>query len=236
MEYLNHFIKIFRKQEFYKPIFIMAHVYTISQWAGVNLFAAYAVDVFNNVIGEDHNMPLQIISVDTQRIISNALSVYIITKIRRRTLLTTTVGIGIFAFLGIAIYSYFREIKMFNCSIVGIILIHIHMFSIAAGTLPFCYIISGELFPLEYRSFASAISVVFHSMNFFVMTKTVQFLFKTIGLHGTYCLYAGIITYCLVILIIFLPETKDRTLQEIEDEFRGVSPRKRKADEITNFI
>ncbi|XP_072946085.1 facilitated trehalose transporter Tret1-like [Epargyreus clarus] len=239
-EYFTNFFKILRKKEFYKPIFIMAHVYTISQWGGVNLFAAYAVDVFNNIIGDDFDIPLLIISVDAQRIISNALAVYIITKIRRRTLLSTTVGIGIFAFLSIATYSYLREMKIFNNSIVAIILIHIHMFSIAAGTLPFCYIISGELFPLEYRSFASAISVIFHSMNFFIMVKTVPFLFNTIGLHGTYCVYAGIIAYCLVVLFIFLPETKDRTLQEIEEEFKGLSGglgvSRGKADESTSFI
>lgn len=229
-----------RKREFYKPIFIMIHIYTLGQWAGANILAAYTRDIFSNVIGSEANISLMIITLDIQRIISNTLAVYIIKKIKRRTMLFATVGINLFAFLATAAYTYCRVHNMlsFDHPGIGIALIHLHMFSIATGTVPLPFIIAGELFPLEYRSLAGGLSVLFLSSNLFITVKTVPVLFKTVGIHGAYILYAAVVGYCLVIAWWFLPETKDRTLQEIEEEFRGrpLSPEELKsAQSLTSF-
>ncbi|XP_052753042.1 facilitated trehalose transporter Tret1-2 homolog [Galleria mellonella] len=211
------------KKEFYKPIFIMMHVYTLGQWAGANILAAYTTDIFQNVVGDGTNIPLMIITLDIQRIISNSCAVYVIKKIKRRTMLFITVGINLFAFLSIAGYTYCKaqHLLPFDHPAIGILLIHIHMFSIATGTVPLPFIIAGELFPLEYRSLAGGISVLFLSSNLFITVKTVPILFKSVGIYGAYLLYFAVVGYCLVIAGLFLPETKDRTLQDIENEFRG---------------
>ncbi|KAL0859391.1 hypothetical protein ABMA27_010580 [Loxostege sticticalis] len=218
-----YFNATIRKKEFYKPIFIMVHIYTLGQWAGANILAAYTRDVFENVIGSDANISLLIITLDIQRIISNSVAVFVIKKINRRTMLFATVGINLFAFLATAAYVYAKahyELP-FDHPFIGIALIHIHMFSIATGTVPLPFIIAGELFPLEYRSLAGGISVLFLSSNLFITVKTLPLLLSSVGLSGAYLLYTAVVGYCLIVAGIFLPETKDRTLQDIEDEFRG---------------
>ncbi|XP_050357131.1 facilitated trehalose transporter Tret1-like [Nymphalis io] len=229
-----------RKKEFYKPIFIMIHIYTLGQWAGANILAAYTIDIFNHVIGTEANISLMVITLDIQRIISNTFAVYVIKKVKRRTMLFATVGINIFAFLATAAYTYLKSQNMlpFDHPAIGIALIHIHMFSIATGTVPLPFIIAGEVFPLEYRSLAGGLSVLFLSTNLFITVKTVPYLFKNVGIHGAYILYAIVVGYCTVIAWWFLPETKDRTLQEIEDEFRGkpLSPEELKSTQsLTSF-
>ncbi|KAF9407942.1 hypothetical protein HW555_012204, partial [Spodoptera exigua] len=220
--YFNATIK---KKEFYKPIFIMMHIYTLGQWAGANILAAYTIDIFNHVIGSDVNIALLVITLDAQRIFSNAIAVLVIKKINRRTMLFGTVIINLIAFLLTAAYTYFKGQGMLpeylENPMVGVALVHLHMFTIATGTVPLPFIIAGEVFPLEYRSLAGGISVLFLSTNLFITVKTVPFFFGTLGIHGAYCIYAAVVGYCLVIAYFFLPETKDRTLQDIEDEFRG---------------
>ncbi|CAH2061107.1 unnamed protein product, partial [Iphiclides podalirius] len=220
MAYISATIK---KKEFYKPIFIMIHIYTLGQWAGANILASYTLDIFSHVIGNDANISLLVITLDAQRIISNSAAVYVIKKIKRRTMLFITVGINLFAFVATAAYTYAKGQGMlpYDHPFIGILLIHIHMFSIATGTVPLPFIIAGEVFPLEYRSLAGGFSVLFLSSNLFITVKTVPYLFKTLGIHGAYLIYAVVVGYCLVVAWWFLPETKDRTLQEIEDEFRG---------------
>lgn len=220
---LTYFNATIRKKEFYKPIFIMIHVYTLGQWAGANILAAYTRDVFENVIGTEANISVMIITLDIQRIISNACAVYVIKKVKRRTMLFSTVGINMFAFLGTAAYLYLKSNNQlpFDHPFIGIVLIHIHMFSIATGTVPLPFILAGEVFPLEYRSLAGGISVLFLSANLFITVKTLPLLLSSVGLAGAYVLYAIVVGYCLIVAGIFLPETKDRTLQDIEDEFRG---------------
>uniref|UniRef100_A0A2A4KAY2 Major facilitator superfamily (MFS) profile domain-containing protein n=1 Tax=Heliothis virescens TaxID=7102 RepID=A0A2A4KAY2_HELVI len=215
----------FKKKEFYKPIFIMMHIYTLGQWAGANILAAYTLDIFHHVIGTDVNIALLVITLDAQRIVSNAVAVLVIKKINRRTMLFATVSVNLFAFLLTAAYTYCKGQGMLppflNNPIIGVALVHLHMFTIATGTVPLPFIIAGEVFPLEYRSLAGGISVLFLSSNLFITVKTVPFFFGTLGIHGAYCIYAAVVGYCLVIAYFFLPETKDRTLQDIENEFRG---------------
>lgn len=229
-----------RKKEFYKPIFIMIHVYTLGQWAGANVISAYTIDIFTNIIGPEANFPLIMITLDIQRIISNSIAVFVIRKVKRRTMLLLTVGINLCAFLSLAGYTYCkgRNLLPFDHPAIGITLIHIHMFSIATGTVPLPFIIAGEVFPLEYRSLAGGISVLFLSLNLFLTVKTVPILFKTIGIYGAYVLYASVVGYCLVVSMLFLPETKDRTLQEIEDEFRGrpLSPEELKFTQSLTYL
>ncbi|XP_068624739.1 facilitated trehalose transporter Tret1-like [Battus philenor] len=212
-----------KKKSFYKPIFIMIHIYTLSQWAGANILAAYTIDIFTNVIGTEANISLIVITLDAQRIISNSIGVYVIKKTKRKTIFLITTAINIFAFLTIAAYTYSKSKNMlpFDHPLIGILLIHLHMLSIAMGTVPLPFIIAGEIFPLEYRSLAGGFSMVFMSTNLFITVKTVPYLFKNLGIHGAYLIYAAVVGYCFVVAWWFLPETKDRTLQEIEDEFRG---------------
>lgn len=180
------------------------------------------------------------ITLDIQRIISNSIAVFVIRKVKRRTMLLLTVGINLCAFLSLAGYTYCkgRNLLPFDHPAIGITLIHIHMFSIATGTVPLPFIIAGEVFPLEYRSLAGGISVLFLSLNLFITVKTVPILFKTIGIYGAYVLYASVVGYCLVVSLLFLPETKDRTLQEIEDEFRGrpLSPEELKFTQSLTYL
>lgn len=230
-----YFGSTIKRKEFYKPIFIMIHIYTLGQWAGANILAAYTIDIFQNVIGNDFNIALMIITLDVQRIISNSCAVYVIKKVKRRTMLFVTVAINLFAFLATAAYTYYKgQGKLpFDHPLIGVALIHIHMFSIATGTVPLPFIIAGELFPLEFRSLAGGISVLFLSFNLFITVKTVPLLFKSLGIYGAYCIYAAVVAYCTIIAWKFLPETKDRTLQDIEDEFRGrpLSPEELKSVE-----
>ncbi|CAH2061113.1 unnamed protein product, partial [Iphiclides podalirius] len=217
---------ILKRKEFYKPIIIMIHIYMLSQWAGVNVLSTYIIDLLDVLVGNGVDIKLMVVALDSQRIVSNVVGVYLIKKRKRRTMLLAIGCLAMFAMLATALFSYLQtnQIITNDHRLIGILLLHLHMLSVGIGSLPISFIIAGELFPLEFRSLAGGISVLFHSSSFFIVIKTVPYLFNTIGLHGAYCLYTLVSGYCLMVAWWFLPETKDRTLQEIEDEFRGTSP------------
>lgn len=218
---LFEFKVIITKKEFYKPIFIMFHLYTIFHWAGINVVATYSIDLFENILEKGENSTLHIAILDVQRIISNIIALYIIKKVKRRTMLVSLTCLNIFALIAVAAYAYVKLKNIFQCSLLGVALVHVHMFAISSCTVSLPFIIAGEIFPLKYKGIASGISNISYALNFSLNVKTLPYLFITIGMHGAYCLYAAIVSYCLLITFIFLPETKDRTLQEIEREFIG---------------
>ncbi|XP_068633563.1 facilitated trehalose transporter Tret1-2 homolog [Battus philenor] len=53
-----------------------------------------------------------------------------------------------------------------------------------------------------------------------IVLKFAPKVFKAFGLHGTFLLYGIVTTLCTLVLYWYLPETKDKTLQEIEEHFK----------------
>ena len=219
----EYFKETVKKKEFLKPIVIMIHIYILGQWSGINMLVAYPIDLFHKMVGKNCNIPLLVLTLDVHRIVANTTALYVIQKVKRRTILGVTVCINILALIASSSYSYAKEAGYISADefSLGISIVHIHMFAVATGSLPLCFIIAGEIFPLEYRSLAGGISVLFYSTNLFVTIKTVPFLLSTIDLYGTYIFYSCMMMYSVVVVWNLLPETKDRTLQDIEDEFRG---------------
>lgn len=216
-------IATIQKREFYKPIIIMIHAYVMVQFAGGTTMAAYSTTIITLIMGPNVNPHFWMIFLDTQRFISNTIAVFLINKIKRRTMMFLTGGLCVLSQLAIASYTYLKQEGLLTYDAVWIpaLLINLQFFTVATGMLPLPNVIGGEVFPLEYRSIGGSISLATMSASFFLVLKTFLGLVESVGIHGTYCIYAGLLTYCLLVISIFLPETKGKTLQQIEDEFRG---------------
>lgn len=215
------FFSAVTKKEFYKPIVIMIHLYAMGQWAGINMLAPYIVNLVETLAGADVDVPAVVMSVDAQRMVSCLVAIFVIRRVRRRTMLFGAIGLNGIVLLAIAGYSYAKEKKQFEHPVLGVLLLHLLMVTVATGSLPLPFTIAGEIFPLRYKGLSGGISSFFCSINIFLSVKSFPFFEKEVGLHGMCCLNAGIVVYCLTVVWFLLPETKDRTLQEIEDEFKG---------------
>ncbi|CAB3258759.1 unnamed protein product [Arctia plantaginis] len=226
------FISTVQKKEFYKPILIMIHMYMIAHWGGINLLSAYSFDAFHHVIGDSQHDLVMVITLDIQRIISNVVGLFLMRKLKRRTMLFAATLLNIAALVVTAVYSYLKVNGLldYDDAMFGAFLLHVHTFSVVAGSFPLPMVISGEIFPMRYRSLASGLSAIVYSLNFFVTVKTVHVMLRTVHLYGTYFIYAGVLVYCLVMAWFFLPETKDRTLQDIEEEFKA---KKKNTDDLS---
>ncbi|XP_013196580.1 facilitated trehalose transporter Tret1 [Amyelois transitella] len=217
--------EIWKKKEFYKPLLIMFHVFAMAHWSGMNILTSYTTNIFEKVVGLDNgiNIPLMIVLVGLHRVLGNIIGMIFIKTLRRRVVLFSTISLNIIALLTIAAYTCARDNSWlsFDHPIIGISLIHVQMFSIATGALPLGFILAGELYPMEYKGLCGSITMVFFSLNIFGNLKTVLVLFNSLHIYGTYLLYAVILTYCLIVVGTLLPETKDKTLQDIEEELKG---------------
>ncbi|XP_013168658.1 PREDICTED: facilitated trehalose transporter Tret1-like [Papilio xuthus] len=219
----NYLCKTSKKPEFYKPILIMFLLYTMFQFAGINVLSSYVMDIVHQLIGPDANAKVIMVALDVERLVCNLLAVFLMKTMKRRTLLFSTAGICVLSYLGKAGYLYCKQNDLlpYDNQWIPLFLIGIYMFSLTIGISSIPFAISGEIFPLEYRGLGGGISVWALSLNFFVAVKSFPVLIGTVGLPVTYCLYAGILVICLIVIYFLMPETKDRTLQDIENSFRG---------------
>ncbi|XP_028044319.1 monosaccharide-sensing protein 2-like [Bombyx mandarina] len=222
---LTYVILTFKKREFYIPVFIVMHLSAIHQFCGALVYDTYAFDIHKALYGTDIYMFKVIASLDIQRILSTVVTVYLTSRVRRRPLLFTLVGLNILAYIFAAGYIYARRHSLlpFDHMAIGVFLHHFHYFTNGAGSMPLTTIISNELFPTADKGFCGLICSMVFSMFMFANIKSAPYLFSLIDVEGTLCAYALLLFYCQVMLYYMLPETKDKTLQEIEDKFRGFS-------------
>ncbi|XP_062532669.1 facilitated trehalose transporter Tret1-like [Bombyx mori] len=166
-----------------------------------------------------------ITSLDVLRLVAALLSVYIFSRMKRRSVLLTFVSLNIFVNLCVSCYIYTRRrgLLPFDHMAIGILLLHCLYFVVGAGVMPLMATVSGEIFPLADRGFCLVVNKMFSSLFMFGDIKSAPYLVSLMGVEGTFFLYALILFYGLIVAFVMLPETKDKTLQEVEDEIRGYS-------------
>ena len=154
-----------------------------------------------------------------------ALAILLLDRVGRRPLLL--VGIAGQA-LGLAVLGaafQFSQVASFKSYIaIGGLVIYVASFAIGLG--PVFWLLISEIYPLKFRGTAmSAVTVTNWAMN---MAVAVTFLTMVdlIGHAGTFWLYGAIAVGAWFFCYRLVPETKGKTLEQIEAHWRsGKSPR-----------
>jgi predicted MFS family arabinose efflux permease len=83
-------------------------------------------------------------------------------------------------------------------------------------------VVLSEIFPNRIRGAAMALAVFSLWAACFVLTYTFPFLNRGLGPAGTFWLYCGVCLCGFAVIYWRLPETKGKTLEQIERELVGV--------------
>lgn len=85
------------------------------------------------------------------------------------------------------------------------------------GPVPFTY--SAEVFPLSHREVGMAFAVATCLFWAAVLSITFPAILASLHVIGAFCLYAGFNLVALVMIFFWVPETKQRTLEELDYVF-----------------
>lgn len=88
----------------------------------------------------------------------------------------------------------------------------------AMSLAPVVWVVLSEIFPVRIRGMAMALSTFFLWVACFLLTYTFPILNEAVGASGTFWLYAGICLAGFLFIRAKLPETKGKTLEELEKE------------------
>lgn len=89
----------------------------------------------------------------------------------------------------------------------------------SAGMSNVPFIIMGEMFPFRYRSLLGGMSSSFNLLATFVIVRFFPDMVKGLGKDGTFYLFASCTLVSAVFAYFLLPETKGKTLEEVEKLF-----------------
>ncbi|CAL1684500.1 unnamed protein product [Lasius platythorax] len=106
--------------------------------------------------------------------------------------------------------------------------------SMCFGLVPVPSTMLSELFPSDLKSVAGFVASITSAIFAFVSTKSYQPLVDIMGEQYIFWIYATIIMICLLYSITLMPETKGKTLQEIQDMMaaRNTTERSRRENPV----
>jgi sugar porter (SP) family MFS transporter len=195
-----------------RPLLILGIVLAVfQQWCGINVIFNYAEEVFTSAGYSVGDMLFNIVITGTVNLVFTILAMRMVDSWgRRKLMLLGSIGLAvIYFFLGT---SYFFEVKGFAILVLVMCAIATYGLTLA----PITWVILSEIFPNRIRGTAMAIATTSLWMACFVLTYTFPWLNKMLHASGTFWLYGLICFSGFLFILRKLPETKGKSLEEIE--------------------
>lgn len=141
------------------------------------------------------------------------VAIYTVDRLGRKTLmLTGAIALaGIYTLLGLSYFFHFTGFVM----IIWVVLA-IGFYAMSLG--PVTWVLLSEIFPNRVRGVAMAVCTAALWVASFLLTYTFPFLNSGLGTGGTFMLYAGICLAGSLFVWRRIPETKGKSLEELENE------------------
>ena len=183
------------------------------QWCGINVIFNYAEEVFAAAGYGVSDILFNIVVTGSVNLIFTFVAIFTVDKLGRRALMLIGAGglAGIYAFMGAA---YYFEVTGWPLLLLVVIGISCYAMSLA----PVTWVVLSEIFPNRIRGAAMAVATVSLWLASFLLTYTFPLLNNAFGASGTFWLYGIICVAGLLFIYKKLPETKGKSLEEIEKE------------------
>jgi sugar porter (SP) family MFS transporter len=187
------------------------------QLIGVNTVIYYAPTILKSTGLSTSSAITQALSVGITNVIFTIVAILILDKVGRRPLLIIgTIGCVI-ALTALGVFFADSTLKH-DAPGIALVCLIVYIASFAIGLGPVFWLMISEIFPLKVRSAAMSVSTVANwAANFLVSTFFLT-LTGAISVEGTFWLYAGFGVAAIVFFFFRLPETKNRSLEEISEE------------------
>ncbi|KAF4535673.1 putative sugar transporter protein [Lasiodiplodia theobromae] len=194
------------------------------QMCGINIIAFYSSTIFEQAGAGTFGSLMATFGFGLVNFVFAWPAVWTIDTFGRRGLLLFTFPQMFWTLLAAGMCFY---IPKDNDAHLGLVATFIYLFgavySPGEGPVPFTY--SAEVFPLSHRELGMSWAVATNNFWASILSITFPRLIGAFKPQGAFGFYAGLNIIALVLIFLFLPETKQRTLEELDWVF-AVSTRK----------
>jgi sugar porter (SP) family MFS transporter len=194
-----------------KILFLGIVLAVFQQWCGINVIFNYAEEIFAAADYGVSEALLNIVATGATSLVFTFVAIFSVDRLGRRWLmLLGSAGLAlIYTCIG-AGYHY----HLTGAPVLLLILAAIACYSCTLA--PIVWVILSEIFPNRIRGGAMSVAVFALWMGCFTLTYTFPHLKDAVGIGNIFWLYAAICAAGFVFIFARLPETKRKTLEDIE--------------------
>lgn len=199
-----------------RPLLIIGMLLALfQQITGINTIIYYAPIIFEKIgLDSPHAALLATTSVGGVNVAFTIVAIWLVDRVGRRPLLIFGVGamiVGLGA-LGGLWFLPDSEVK----GILAVLCVMIYIAGFAVGLGPITWLFLSEVYPLRVRGVAMSCGVFINWIANFGVALTFLTLVDAIGAAITFWIYTALSMLCILFVIFFIPETNQKSLEEIE--------------------
>ncbi|XP_059047239.1 facilitated trehalose transporter Tret1-like [Achroia grisella] len=220
-DHIKGFLRKVMRKDFSKPLLIVVLGGILLESSGRHIFPAYALTVINEITGDSSQSFYYTLAIDIIITASATFSSVLVKMFKRRTLLFVSGFSAVAILLCVCLYLFLvsRDVISNNYTWIPIVMFVAYFVLANLGCTPIPLALVGEIFPLAHRSVGSCCAGIFMSIFLNIGLQIAPYLMISVKVYGTFAILGATTGIVLLILLFILPETKDKTLQEIDDYF-----------------
>ncbi len=196
------------------------------QITGINTVIYYAPKIFQFAgVVSSSSAIFATLLVGIVNVIFTIVAIMLLDRIGRRPLLLVGLAGMVSSLILLGISFYFTNLigSLGDLATVGLM---VYVASFAIGLGPVFWLLVSEIYPLRVRGLAMSIASEANWGSNLIVALTFLTLIQFLGKSGTFWFYAAVGILAWIFAYFLVPETKGRTLEEIESHWRaGKHPR-----------
>ncbi|KAG5050921.1 hypothetical protein JHK87_003119 [Glycine soja] len=235
-----------KRKRYWFPLMVGIGLLVLQQLSGINGVLFYSTTIFANaddrcntsrictapdlvfdlcIVTGISSSEAATVGLGAVQVIATGISTWLVDKSGRRLLLMISSSVMTVSLLIVSIAFYLEGVvsedsHLFSMlgivSVVGLVVMVIG-FSLGLGPIP--WLIMSEILPVNIKGLAGSIATMGNWLISWVITMTANLLLNW-NSGGTFTIYTVVAAFTIAFIALWVPETKGRTLEEIQFSFR----------------
>jgi SP family sugar porter-like MFS transporter len=183
------------------------------QWCGINSIFNYAEEIFKAAGYDISGMMFNIVITGIVTLVFTFVAIKTVDRWGRRPLMLLGAG-GLM--LTYAVMGSFYYFHVTGLAVLIVVLVAIACYGMTLA--PITWVLLSEIFPNRIRGAAMSLCVSALWIACFALTVTFKPINAALGAAGTFWLYGAICLVGFLVMLRWIPETKGKSLEDIERE------------------
>lgn len=213
------------KSPWLRTTIIIGSVFALlQQLIGINAIIHYAPTIFHKAGLGDSASILSTVGIGVVNVLVTIVAILIIDKIdRKKLLMMGNLGM-VFSLLAMSLLIWLLGVDASVWIIIVCLALFIVFFGLSWG--PVLWVMLPELFPMRARGAATGIAALVLSIGSLLVAYLFPIISSVLNVQQVFLIFAVIGIYAFFFVMKFLPETRGRSLEQIEADLRGQSAQK----------
>lgn len=215
-------LRVFFSAATLKPFLIMNLFFFFQQFSGTFVVVFYAVDIVKEA-GINFDPYIAAILIGLIRFLVTIVVSFVSNRYGRRPPAIVS-GAGMTLTMGsLATYLYLSSTGAIaeDMAWFPVVSLMLYILTSTIGFLTLPWAMVGEVYPARVRGLAAGLTTCFAYFCNFIIVKIYPSMLFSLQRYGLFFFYGGVSVLGTIFVVLLLPETKGRDLQQIEEHFKG---------------